>query len=398
MKLSVAANYDSEIISQLAEYPVEEVYGKFRFDCVGGGRPGYMGTAISEKDLRDYVGILDKNGIAFNYLLNSSCLSNREWSRRWQGQLLRLLEKLAGMNIARLTVSTPYLLERIKATFPHFFIRVGIFAQVDTPRRAKYWENLGADNITLESFSINRDFRRLKLIREAVDCDLTLIANHPCLPNCPLQYYHQDGFAHSSEGNGSLFLDYCFLKCTYERLQDPSYLIKSCWIRPEDIAFYEAMGYNHFKILERDIPSSELLKRVRSYSHRHSPADLAELILPYGFKETKKKRMSWFIENFFKPSKVNPFKLKVLHDFAKKQGMLFPSRQQLLYIDSSGIPEDFIQSFQGRNCSELSCEKCGYCQTITKRSVRLDENRRLELISQLAKIHNMLVSGALWHV
>jgi len=398
MKLSVAANYDPDIIPQLAEYPVEEIYGKFHLDCIGGGRPSYMGAVLSEKDLADYVKALKKNGIAFNYLLNSSCLSNREWSRRWQGRLLRLLEKIAGMNITRLTVSTPYLLERIKATFPHFSIRVGIFAQVDTPRRAKYWENLGADNITLESFSINRDFRRLELIREAVGCDLTLIANHPCLPNCPLQYYHQNGFAHSSDGKGSFFIDYCFLKCTYERLRDPSYLIKSCWIRPEDVAFYEALGYHHFKILERDIPSSELLKRVHSYSRGHSPADLTELILPYGFKEAPKRRKLWLIRNFLKPTKISLLKLKVLHDFAKEQGMLFPLKEHFFCVESSGIPKDFILGFRGRNCSELNCAKCGYCETIAKQSVRLDETRRSELLNQLAKIDNMLVSGAFWHV
>jgi len=398
MKLSVAANYDSEIIPQLAEYPVEEVYGKFPFDAVGGGRPGYMGTALSEKELADYVRRLHENGIVFNYLLNSSCMSNREWTRKWQKKLMKLLEKICRMNIRRLTVSTPYLLERIKKTFPQFSIRVGVFAQVDTPRRARFWEDLGADNITLESFSINRNFKLLEAIRKTVNCDLTLIANHPCLPNCPMQYYHQDGFAHSSDRTDGFFIDYCFLKCTYERLRDPSYLIKSCWIRPEDAAYYEQMDYHHFKLLERDIPSSELLKRVHSYSVRCSPPDLTELILPYGFKKSQKRQRLWLIKNFFKPAKINPLKLKPLYDFAKKQGMLFPSEQRLFHIDSSKIPDDFIQDFQERNCSELNCAQCGYCQAIASQSVRLDETLRSELLERFEKIHDMLVSGTLWHV
>lgn len=398
MKLSVAANYDSEIIPQLAEYPVEEVYGKFRCDSVGGGRPSYMGTAISEKDLAGYVRTLRDNGIEFNYLLNSCCQSNREWTSRWQRKLLKLLDKISRMDILRLTVSTPYLLERIKKTFPHFIIRVGIYAQVDTPRRAKFWEDLGADNITLESFSINRNFRQLDAIRRAVRCDLTLIANHPCLPNCPMQYYHQGGFAHSSDEQGGFFIDYCFLKCTYERLRDPSNLIKSCWIRPEDTAHYEAIGYNHFKILERDIPSSELLKRVDSYSHRLSPGDLAELILPYGFGESHKRGKLWVFKNFFKPTKASPLKLKSLYDFAKKHGMLFPSKKRLFHIDSSKIPEGFIEGFQGRDCRQLSCSECGYCESIAQQSVKLDGTRHSELVSQLEEIHTMLVSGGLWHV
>jgi len=398
MKLSVAANYDSQIIPKLAGYPVEEVYGKFHRDAVGGGRPGYMGAALSGQSLADYVRTLNENGIAFNYLLNSACLSNREWTRKWQKELLKLLEKIDRMGIRRLTVSTPYLLERIKNSFPQFFVRVGIFAQVDTPRRAMFWENLGADNITLESFSINRDFPRLQAIRKAVHCDLTLIANHPCLPNCPMQYYHQDGFAHSSDQTGGLFIDYCFLKCTYERLRDPSYLIKSCWIRPEDVAHYEALGYEHFKILERDIPSSELLKRVHAYAVRRSPTDLTELILPYGFREPQKKQRLWFVKGFFKPTKINPLRLKPLHDFARKQGMLYPCEQRLFQIDSSKIPDDFIGGFESRNCSELRCAECRYCEKIAQRSVRADQTRRLELLNELEEINTTLVSGGLWHV
>ena len=69
-------------------------------------------------------------------------------------------------------------------------------------QRARYWEDLGVDAINLESFSINRDFEKLRRIREAVRCDLPLIANHFCQPNCPFQIQHQNGHAHAS-GNGA---------------------------------------------------------------------------------------------------------------------------------------------------------------------------------------------------
>ena len=397
MRLSVAANYDSDIIEQLAHQAVDEVYGKFSHDLAGGGRPTYMGAALSERQLGEYVRRLAEHGIAFNYLLNSSCLSNREWGRRWQRGLERLLNKLWDIGIRRLTVSTPYLLERIKRTFSNFSIRVGVYAQVDTARRARFWEDLGADNITVESFSINRDFGRLAAIRDAVDCDLTLIANHPCLPNCAMQPYHQGGFAHSSNGSRELFIDYCFLKCTYARLRDPSNLIKSCWIRPEDTGFYERMGYAHFKILERDIPSAELLKRVACYAERRSPANLADLILPYGFNEPKGGRRATVLRHFFKPRQIHPLKLKRLYDFARRQGMLFAGGQQVFEIDSSRIPDDFVESFRNHTCAETDCRDCGYCEEIAARCIRLNEDIRRDHLARLEAIHDELVSGAMWH-
>jgi hypothetical protein len=105
-----------------------------------------------------YIRLLDRHGIAFNYLLNGACFGNREWTRPWQKRVTALLARLGEMGVRRVTVSTPFLLELVKRRFPEFKVRVGIYAQVDTPRRARFWEELGADAITLESFSINRNF------------------------------------------------------------------------------------------------------------------------------------------------------------------------------------------------------------------------------------------------
>lgn len=398
MKLAVAANYEFDLVSQLAEFPVTEVYGKFPADAVGGGRPSYMGTPLSKSDLAAYVSILNKHGIAFNYLLNSSCMGNREWSRRWQKKLMHLLESLGSMGVRRLTVCTPYLLERIKAAFPTFYIKVGVYAQIDTPRRARFSRNLGADALTLESFSINRDFATLRAIREAVGGELQLIANHPCLPNCPMQPYHQNGFAHSSDGSRQLFLDYCFLSCTLNRLEDPSLLIKASWIRPEDIGRYEVLGYEHFKLLERGIPSAELLKRVQAYSRRRFTGNLAELVLPYGFKQPPEKQKLWLLHHFLRPSQVSPLKLRPLYALMKSQGMLFGLDRNPFRIDASRIPADFIQGFEHRCCPRLSCEDCGYCEDIAKDAVMIDAAFQGEQSARLRDARQQLTDGRLWGV
>ncbi len=398
MKLSVAANYELDLVTQLAEFPVAEVYGKFPADAVGGGRPSYMGTPLTRNDLAAYVSLLGRHDIAFNYLLNSSCLGNREWSRRWQRKLMRLLETLGAMGIRRLTVATPYLLERIKAAFPEFYVKVGIYAQIDTPRRARFWRDLGADALTLESFSINRDFAALRAIREAVDGELQLIANHPCLPNCAMQPYHQNGFAHSSDGSRGLFLDYCFMSCTLKRLEDPSMLIKAGWIRPEDLGFYEALGFEHFKLLERGIPSAELLKRVKAYSQRRFSGNLAELILPYGFKQPPAKPKLWLLRYFLRPGQVNPLKLKPLYAMMKSQGLLFALDRNPFHIDAAKIPADFVQGFEQRCCARLACAECRYCEDIAKEAVTIDAAFQREQSARLCEARRQLIEGRLWGV
>ena len=65
-RFSLAANYDPELVPQLAGYPIDEVYGKFPTDGISGGRPRYLATPLSEADLRNYIRLLDSHGIAFN--------------------------------------------------------------------------------------------------------------------------------------------------------------------------------------------------------------------------------------------------------------------------------------------------------------------------------------------
>src|SRR5664280_232791 len=287
-KFSLAANYDPELVPALAPYPVDEVYGKFPTDGVSGGRPRYLATPLSEADLRCYIRLLDRQGIAFNYLLNGACFGNREWTRRWQKRVTALLAKLGDLGVRRVTVSTPFLLELVKRRFPEFKVRVGIYAQVDTPRRARFWEELGADAIVLESFSINRNF---------------------------------------------------------PRLTDPSQFIKSAWIRPEDLAIYEAMGYTNFKLLERGIPSAELLRRVKAYSERRFAGNLAELLLSYGFKQPVRKESLWTLRHFWKPWQANPLRLKPLFDLARLQGWHSPLPECPIRVDARQIPENFLDGF-----------------------------------------------------
>ncbi len=397
MHFSVAANYDVDVVPELARFPVREVYGKFAADLVGGGRPSYMGTPLSRTQLAAYVAALAERGIEFNYLLNSSCLGNREWSRAWQHGLMRLLDKLGTMGIRRLTVSTPYLLEAIKKRFPAFKVRVGIFAQVDTARRARFWQDLGADAITLESFSINRDPERLREIRAAVGCELQLIANHVCLPNCALQPYHQNGFAHSSDGDGRLFLDYCILRCARLRLEDPALFVKAAWIRPEDLHTYEAWGFDSFKILERGMPSAELLRRVRAYSERRWDGNLADLILSYGFREPLRRSRFWGLRHFLKPWQASPAKLAPLLALARQQGMLFPQERRPVRIDNALIPPDFLENVAARNCATRGCRECRYCDEIARQAVTIDPDFRTESLRRFADVEDALANGSLWN-
>ncbi len=400
MKIMLPANYDVDLLPHLRQHNVYEIYGKLPYDVVGGGRPSYMSTPLSRRALAEYVAAVHRQGIAFNYLLNAACLGNQEWTGAFQRRLNKLLDWLTDIEVDTITVVLPYLLQIIKKRYPHFKVKVGIYAQVDTVKRAQYWQELGADGINLESFSINRDFVKLVRIREAVECELILIANHFCQPNCPFQIQHQNGFAHASGTDRRFLIDYPLLQCNFRRFSDPTRLISSGWIRPRDLHNYEAMGYHTFKLIERNIPSSALLKRTQAYTQRQFDGNLAELLFSWGFK-SHPPRFSWFhLLRTFGPRHISPRRYGLVKKFLQLQGIFFTAAQEQLpvVIDSRAIPDDFITRFQSDDCCDLDCAQCGYCARVAEKAVRIDARFLESVLPLYREIESILVSGAFWGI
>ena len=64
----------------------------------------------------------------------------------------------------------------------------------------------------------------------------------------------------------ALALDYHMLFCLDYRLREPVNYVRANWIRPEDLHHYEKMGFDNFKIVERNTPTPELLRRANAYA------------------------------------------------------------------------------------------------------------------------------------
>ncbi len=372
VQFTVPANYDREILPALKQAGTFEIYGKLPSDIVGGGRPSYMTTPLNKKQLAGYIRAVHREGMEFNYLLNSACLGNREWTRDFHRKLDRLLHWLTDLEVDTVTVAIPYLAQVILKRFPHFKIKAGIYAQIDTVKRAKYWEDLGASAINLASFSINRDLETLSAIRAAVKTDLVLIANHFCQPNCPYQIHHQNGHAHASHNNPSFLIDFPIIQCQHNRLSDPRLFIAAGWIRPEDIRHYRELGYTTFKLLERNIPSSDLLKRVEAYHAGKYEGNLADLLLSWGFSGKPPKFSLWHMLKNFRFWKMPPRLAGTSLQFLQKQGMFFPKDHNPIHIDSAAIPDNFLDIFRTGSCRDKECRDCCYCDRIAEKAVKIE--------------------------
>lgn len=405
MRLSVATNFDDELVQRVKDYPVAELFGKLPQDFVGGGRPAYYLAPLSRRRLERHVGVVRSAGIGFNYLLNAACLDNLEFTRRGQRAIERTLCWLADCGVTSVTVSLPYLLELVKSRWPQFTVTVGVFARVTTVQQARFWERLGADTITLDPLVVNRDFKTLAAIRGSVRCNLQLIANHDCLLFCPLASYHMVGLSHASQRGhraACVPLDYCFLACTESKLSDPVEYLRATWIRPEDLGRYEQAGYERFKILERGAPTAVIVRRVRAYAGRHYQGNLLDLIDPLAGRRTTEVRRgivrrlvpgaggAWWLLS-------RPRVWTALQRLVEIRLRQSDSDRPGVYLDNRKL-DGFADGFPAAGCGARDCNLCSYCGTWAERALTIDPGYANRYRETERPIREALRTGVLWHL
>jgi collagenase-like PrtC family protease len=375
MQLLVPTNWDPNLILPLSKLEADvQIYGVLPTSMIGSGGSGPDNVRMVGNQAEEYIEQAHSAGLKFDYLLNAPSMSNMEWDENTHQELLMHLNWISSIGADSVTVTIPYLVELIKRQFPQLKIRVSTIAHVNSVARAKLFESLGADSITLD-INVNRDFTVLKAIRNAVNCELTVLMNNLCLYQCPYEYYHHDGLGHASQSYNPLsgyYVDYCVLRCTLDRLCDISQIIKCRWARPEDIHFYEEIGIDVFKISGRSMPSEKILRAATAYSSRHYQGNLYDIM------------------NVITP------KLGFI-------GSALPGGQNngigalpKFYIDNQAL-EGFMDFFRKQNCL-AGCSHCDYCQRIADKVIQFDHDEVNEYIAMLNASLDNLSSSKIFKV
>lgn len=256
MQLSIPYNGDLELLRKCNErkYPIKTVYGKRFQDIIGGGRARYDIARYNDENLKSAIALTHEMGAEFNYLFNAPCAANVERDEKKQMEIISEVERLVvEFKIDMLTIANPNLLNLLKRNFPQLKYSVSIISKVDSLEQVLEYEELGANEITLD-YNIYRNFKELKRIRENSSIGFQILANDGYLFNCPWANYHFQLEGHDSQNilNYPLkYFSYCRFNCKQKSAEDSSELIKGMWIRPEDLHYYEDIGFIKFKIIDR---------------------------------------------------------------------------------------------------------------------------------------------------
>ena len=389
MKLRVGANWDFSLLDALKGTSVDALFGKLSFDVVGGARPGFVLPQVNRSYVKKYIQTCHERGLEFSYLLNAPCLGNLQYSRKGYRQLIDLLEWIDQAGADSVTVGMPYLINLVRKRFPRLKLKVSTTARVNTIRKALQYEEMGVEEIIIDEH-INREFKTLEAIRKAVLCNLELIVNNICLWQCPYNFEHVNHDGHASreeESDNYCYLQYPGYLCLYRKLMDPVELLKSPWIRPEDISYYENLGYNHFKITERFKQTPLLVEHVKAYENRQYDGNLLDLFtLP-----RKGAFTPVHLEYFIKPKHVNIMKISELEKVFDLEV------RDLIRIDNSKL-KGFIEHFQKKDCNQTSCSQCRYCETIFQK-VAVVRSREVEKAAQRVRdFSEKLLSGEIFDI
>jgi len=389
MKIRLGANWDFSSVDLLKGTCVDSLYGKLPYDVVGGARPGFVLPQVDRNHVERYIQACHEGGLEFSYLLNAPCLGNLQYSQKGYKQLIDLLTWIDQSGADSVIIGIPYLIDLVRKRFPRLKVKVSTTARVNTVRKALQYEAMGVEEIIIDEH-INRDFKTLEVIRKAVNCNLELLVNNICLWQCPYNYEHVNHDGHASrEGEED---DYCYLQypgflCLYRKLTDPVELLKSPWIRPEDVHHYENLGYDHFKITERFKRTSLLLEHVRAYENRRYDGNLLDLFtLP-----RKGAFTPIHLEYFIKPKHVNIMKISELEKVFDLEV------RELIQLDNRKL-DGFIEYFKKNDCNQTSCSDCRYCETVFEKVASVNEEGVKMAAQRVRDFSEKLLSGEIFEI
>nr|WP_148217882.1 peptidase U32 family protein [Methanothermus fervidus] len=302
-----------------------DVYMAGISEFIGSGRAALYSPFFD--DIKEQVNYAHKHGIKFNLVLNSSCFGGKHLTFEGYKILARYIKKLEEIGVDGVIVSDPYLVELVSKETKNIEVCVSCIAHIDSPEKAKFFEKLGASEITLDT-NINRHFDIIEAIRDCVNCKLKVIANEACIYKCPFRYFHFNLFSHVTTSPEPIFGDYYFERCISLRVQDPSLIIKSPWIRPEDIKEYKKLGIDSVKIAGRSNTVEWIINTAKSYMKGKYVGNLLDIL-------------------------DCPNELR----------------------DRFYIPNDKLDGVieQWKQCSKF-CHDCGFCNELAKEVVKCDVN------------------------
>lgn len=284
---SVPADFKSRTLHQIDEInqhsptaKIYETYGQVTVgNIIGSGRANDLLPSINMQELKCYIKESERCGIGFNYTLNTTCLGNREFSAEGVTEIQEFLYRLKDAGVSHFTIASPSLMQIVTQMNCGFTIKASTVCGITNANKARMFIREHVSHIVVDE-SINRDFQKIKEIREAFGPRVELIVNVICHKDCIYERFHHNQTSHDiSCDSGTPSVAFYSNRCMLQRCDGVETLLKLAWIRPEDTHLYENIGIQFFKIQGRQaVHGGGVLKTAQAYLNGKYDGNLMELL------------------------------------------------------------------------------------------------------------------------
>jgi collagenase-like PrtC family protease len=309
-------------IEQETSNKITEVYGSDREHAWLAARPDFRLPEVSASLLENHVALLRSYGIDFNYTMNAPYLGSKAKFMNRKLELLEWFYTLIDMGVHRIIISNPMLLE-----FFHRYARkakirfeLSTIMHVDTPMQLQAYKRLDprVDKV-VGNILYNRDFKKLcAFVRACTELDMQyeVMVNEFCAnttgqgsePNMAHCVYRDSCYQCHSENetveDAKLMQNYPMGKCMSSRNHNPADWLRTEFILPQHMFYYEDIGIKHFKVTGRTAQTPYLKMVASAYLRERFDGNLLELWKPLETIYSGKEELSEHKQHFDIPAKA----------------------------------------------------------------------------------------------
>ncbi len=192
------------------------------------------------------------------YLNVNNLRATPDFVERHKDKISGFLRRLEDIGVEGVIFSAIPLIE-FAAQNTNLKIAVSAILQLDSLQKIKRLKDMGVHRIILSLFK-GRDFNFLEKLKMVPDMEWEILCNEICRFDCPFlpqHYLHRSNPDFAQDKTHNYYYKFCYK----ELLRDfPINILKTRFIRPEDVPFYhDRLGIEHFKIVRRE-SHPELIK------------------------------------------------------------------------------------------------------------------------------------------
>ncbi|MBP1622276.1 MAG: protease [Acidobacteria bacterium] len=334
LEFSVPYNNDPETLPEIFKRKhqngnrIREIYLSGPQEFSGSGR---IAPAMDFGEFARIVDSIHREGIRVNLLLNSICEGSDWYSPAVLSPTMDYLRRAhEDLGVEAVTIANPLYIREVRRRFSQIEICASVLGDIDCVEKAVVFRKAGADAITPD-VDVNRNLSLLKRMKEKTGAEMKLMVNEGCLFRCAFRKFHFNFISHKSrkpdkgmKAEGNVFS----LNCIQLSKSDPSQLLKSGWIRPEDARRYlQITGY--FKLVGRTSSKSMVVRSLDAYMNESWNGDLLELMA----------------------------------------GNLYSAgMSQLMHLDNRALDE--IGFFEKVTSCDKECSECDYCSALIGKLIK----------------------------